>query len=288
MKKIRHMIEIYDFALFIVIYIDHDAILNIAKQIIFIINFIDKLNFRFVKIFDYLQRFNLNIKHKLNKQHIVLNAFFKLANVNIEQLLWKFFTTTAENVFDVLFTISLIKINFVYREKLLTKYQTNFNWQKIFIILDVEKKIESDFFFYRENELIFRKNEFFTYNTFRLCISHFVIKNILKFIHNENHVDYVRCYDKFFFNYYIRELFKYFRDYFKHCSKCLIYQTRRHRFYDLFQFIFTSSIFFHIITMNFILTFFKSRDDFDCAMSIICKFIKNVIVISSNVKWLTN
>ena len=54
LKKIRHMIKIYDVSLFIVIYIDHETILNIAKQIIFIINFIDKLNFRFLNIFDYL------------------------------------------------------------------------------------------------------------------------------------------------------------------------------------------------------------------------------------------
>ena len=40
--------------------------------------------------------------------------------------------------------------------------------------------------------------------------------------------------------------------------------------------------------MNFILTLFKSRNDFDCAMSIICKFIKNIIVISDNVKWTAN
>ena len=37
--------------------------------------------------------------------------------------------------------------------------------------------------------------------------------------------------------------------------------------------------------MNFILALLKSRDDFDCAISIICKFIKSVIVISNSVKW---
>ena len=72
---------------FIVIYIDHEAILNIAKQIILIINFIDKFNLRLVKIFDYLQRFNLEIRHKSNKQHIVSNVFSKLVNINTKHLL---------------------------------------------------------------------------------------------------------------------------------------------------------------------------------------------------------
>ena len=81
------MIEAYDNFLSIVIYIDHELTLNIVKQITLIINFIDKLNFRFVKISNYLQKFNLNIKHKFDKQHIVSNAFFRLANANTKQLL---------------------------------------------------------------------------------------------------------------------------------------------------------------------------------------------------------
>ena len=72
---------------FIVIYIDHETILNIAKQIILIINFIDKLNSRFKKVFDYLQRFNLKSKHKSDKQYIVSNVFSKFLNVNTKQLL---------------------------------------------------------------------------------------------------------------------------------------------------------------------------------------------------------
>ena len=273
---------------FIVIYIDHETILNIAKQIILIINFIDKLNSRFKKVFDYLQRFNLKSKHKSDKQYIVSNVFSKFLNVNTKQLLWKFFTTkTKENVFDALFIVSLIEMNSAFREKILIEYKTNFNWQKIFVTLNEE--IESDSFFFIEKTIwYFEKNEFSIYNTTRFCIFHFVIKNVLKFIHNEEHVDYSRCYDKISFNYYIRELFKYFRDYLKHCSNCLMYQTKRHRFYDSLQFILTSSIFFHIITMNFILILFKSRNDFHCAMSIICKFIKSVIVIFDSVKWSTN
>ena len=140
-------------------------------------------------------------------------------------------------------------------------------------------------FFFIEKVISFFEETNFLFIT-RRDWAYFILssKNVLKFIHNENHIDYARCYDKIFVSYYIRELFKYFRNYLKHCSKCLIYQTKRHRFYDSFQFIFTSLIFFHIIIMNFMLTFFKSRYDFDCVMSITCKFIKSVTVIFNNVK----
>lgn len=75
------MIELSKF--FIVVYIDHNIIFDIAKQISLTITFIDKLNLRLVRAFDYLQRFNFDFYYKLNKQHIVLNVLFKLTSTNI-------------------------------------------------------------------------------------------------------------------------------------------------------------------------------------------------------------
>ena len=52
LKKTRHIVEIsVDKS---IIYIDHDATLKIANQIIFIISSIDKLNFRLIRAFDYI------------------------------------------------------------------------------------------------------------------------------------------------------------------------------------------------------------------------------------------
>ena len=59
------MIKVSQF--FIIIYIDHDATLNIAKQTSLFIIFTNKFNLRLIKAFDYFQRFNLNIRHKSNK-----------------------------------------------------------------------------------------------------------------------------------------------------------------------------------------------------------------------------
>ena len=81
------------------------------------------------------------------------------------------------------------------------------------------------FSFYREiNELIFRFDDFIidnhVYEFHRLCIFHSIIQNILVVVHDDNHSNFVRYYEKITIFYYIRDLFKYFKKFFKHCSKC--------------------------------------------------------------------
>ena len=40
----------------------------------------DKLNLRIIRALKYLQQFNLDVPHKLDKMYIILNALFWLAN----------------------------------------------------------------------------------------------------------------------------------------------------------------------------------------------------------------
>ena len=119
MKKTRHIVEIsIDKS---IIYIDHDATLEIANQTIFTISSTDKLNFRLVRAFDYIQRFNLKIRHKLDKQHIVSDALFRLISVNINS------SRHEKDELDALFTVSLVEMNFVFKQRILNDYKTNLN-----------------------------------------------------------------------------------------------------------------------------------------------------------------
>ena len=65
-----------------IIFTNHEIVLKIIKQINMIIVFIDKLNLRFVKTFDYIQRFDVELRHKSNKQHIVFDALSRFVNFN--------------------------------------------------------------------------------------------------------------------------------------------------------------------------------------------------------------
>ena len=104
------------------------------------------------------------------------------------------------------------------------------------------------FLFYRKNDFIFQSNNFiFDDHVFefrRLCISIAIISNILTTIQDKNHVEFARCYEKIVSFYYIRNLSRYLDNFLKHCFKCQMFQIRRHRSYDSFQFILHRRFFF--------------------------------------------
>ena len=282
LRKIRHLIE-FSTEKFIIIYTDHDVALSIFKQISMIIIFTDKLNLRLIKVSDYIQRFELKLRHKSDKAHIIFNTLFKFVSINII-----IDTTHDENELDALFITAVIDLNKVFRKKIMNKYNIDLNWKKISHILNANS-IENNakLSFYRENDFIFRFDDH-VYKSHRLCILWSVIKNILKTAHdNDTHFEFARCYEKIVSFYYIRGLIRYLRNYLKHCLKCQIYQTRRHKSYEFLQLILTFSISFHIITIDFVLTLFvfKTSKSFNCFMSVICKYFKRIFLISDRTKY---
>lgn len=105
-----------------IIYIDHDTTLDIAKQTSLTITSIDKLNLRLVRAFDYLQHFNLNIRHKFDKQHIVLDVLSRLtfANIFVEK-------SFANDELNALFIAFLVKMELDFRVKIVDDYRIDLN-----------------------------------------------------------------------------------------------------------------------------------------------------------------
>ena len=85
---------------------------------------IDKLNLRLVRASNYIQRFNLDIRHKSNKQHIVSDVLSRLVSDNINASVIRNFD---ENELDALFTISLIEMKKDFRNRILDDYKTDLN-----------------------------------------------------------------------------------------------------------------------------------------------------------------
>lgn len=245
------MIEVFEHA--IVIYIDYAIALDIVRQTSLITTSTNKLNFRLIRISNYLQRFNLDIRHKLDKQHIMSNALSRLAFDNNESFLRKSFANDYDELDALLIILTknallkhsalnkceswnsfvdtsmlliafLIEINAIFRQRIVNDYKTNLNWQRIIAILEVNDSDENVVklsFDREENDLIYRSNDFITsydYEFKRLCISYLVIQNVMKMTHDESHLEYARCYDKIASSYYIRDLIRYLRDYLKHYS----------------------------------------------------------------------
>ena len=82
---------------------------------------------------------------------------------------------------------------------------------------------------------------------------------------------------------------KHLRTYLHHCSKCFVYQTRRHQSYDSLQFIEKLLMLFHIIIIDFILALFIIIEiEYDFLMSMICKFSKRVTFVVEKSTWLAS
>ena len=287
LKKIKHLID--SFVLSIVIYTNHDSTLEIVKQISLIISSIDKFNLRFVRASNYIQRFNLDIRHKSDKQHIMSNVLSRLINLN--ESIKKSFD---ENELNALFIITLIEMKKIFRNRLLKDYIKNSVWRKIITLLNAQKQIDTEnnatLSFYRKNDFIFRVDDHTSDHVFqsrRLCISQSFIDEILDTFHDvvNDHFDFVKCYERMSIFYFIRDLFKQLRNYLRHCSNCQIYQIRRHKSYDFLQSILSISMLFHTFIIDFILILFKSREEFDVVMSIICKFFKRIICVLKKFIW---
>jgi hypothetical protein len=277
-RKIRHMIE--SFKKLTILFTDHEFTLKIVKQTFLIINFIDRLNLRLIRVFEYIQRFNIIIRHKSNKQHIVPDVLSRLVSENDE------FVSNSKEL-DTLFIIILIETKSSFKFKLVHEYSTNLKWKKILHTLIKNSVIELSFKL--NDDLIYRTNQVFikhVYEFRRLCISFNTISDILHIAHSDNHSEFVKCIDIVFSSWYIHDLFRHLREYLRHCSQCQIFQTRRHKSYDALQSILISNVFFHTITIDFILALSKFiSNNFDTVMFTICKFSKRIILISENVTW---
>jgi hypothetical protein len=123
----------------------------------------------------------------------------------------------------------------------------------------------------------------------RLCISSECVSNILVIAHErkQEHSDFEVTFEIISRSWYIRDLIKTLRFYIRNCSQCLQIQIRRHRSWKNLQSIHSSSIFFHIITMNFVLDLSKTKNEIDCVLSVTNKFTKRIMLISEKFTYTT-
>ena len=277
LRKIRHLIESSKHAT--IVYTNHETTLSIAKQITLFIFSTDKLNLRLVRVSNYIQRFNLIIKHKSEKLHIVLDALSRLfSSAKFDQI---------DDELDVLFIASLVKIDVEFKNRIIEEYIKNSNWQKIIKILNNAKKNQIKILFLRENDIIFKKqmNDNISFVLRQMCIFANAIKNILSMTHDNEHLEFDRTYEKLISVWYIRNFAKHLKSYLKHCSACKINRTKKHKLYESLQFILSSSIFFHTITINFVLVLSMTFTSMNNIMSVTCKFSKRITIILDIDTW---
>ena len=136
------------------------------------------------------------------------------------------------------------------------------------------------YFYFMNKDLVYYFDSVDTW--WWLCVSKTLEKEIFTIMHDDHyHAGFHWIYNNIVADLYIQNLSWHLKQYITHCFKCLHYQTARHMSYRTLQSIIELSIFFHIITVNFILKLFKISTELDAIMIIICKFFKKMKFILS-------
>ena len=301
-KRIKHMIE--SAIKITIIFIDHVANSSIARQTTLSSENIDKLNLKLVKIFIYLAQFDLNIRYRSEKDNIVFDALFRLSfnaisrDVEIDTLDIEFyhFSIIDVSLTNHAFQSSLMIIFKKFRQKLLNEYK-NKSWLTLIEMLisllnrlsnetrfeefskssqhENARSVKTEIDFELKDDLLYHKTD----NKLRLCISKVLKKNIFKLTHDDNqHAEITRFYARIVESLYILKLFRKLKAYLTHCSTCQLNQIKRHKLYEKLISIICSTISFHTIAINFILTI--SKKNYDTLLIIICKYSKRIAIIS--------
>ena len=288
-RRIAHMIRSSKH--FIIIYTNHETnFMIVAETKLSTIN-INKLNMKFIKAFIYCFQFRIKMRHKFKKFNVVSNALSKLSiklnNKSINSLNIDAKNSKTDQIY--IYIITFVEISLEFKKKLIDKYVKNSAWKKLKPMLKqlkkrIEKKMTSekssniDIDFTLKNDLIYHVKD-----NKRLCILASCEKAVFELTHNENnYAEYHWTYQQLIITIFMFKLSKKIRQYVKYCSSCQLNQTKRHAIYDELISIATSSIFFRIIIMNFIINLSKN---FDSVLIIICKTSKQINLIFEKIKW---
>ena len=294
-RKIRHMIE--SSAAPTIVFTDHGAALGIAKQTSLTTSSTDKMNLRLVRASDYLQRFELVIRHKPGKQHVVPDALSRLENSYMNPAAPDIGELDALTVYvpdqqatiTYCFTVALVEMSTEFKQRLTKGYTTDPAFKHIISVLDdnIGEGAGKLPFVRGPDGLIFRLDAStgdHAYTPRRLAVPDSCIQDVLQIAHGDGHPGYARLLQKAS-AWYIRHVAKHVREYIRHCPSCQIYQTKRHLPYGSMQPIESPPVPFHTITIDFILSLPTSAEGFDMAMPVTCKFTKRVTIVPGKSTW---
>ena len=139
-----------------------------------------------------------------------------------------------------------------------------------------------NFRFKLRNELIYYTN--FDDDRKKLCISNALKREIFELIHDRQHYEkFHKTYNRVINFVYMRYLSKHLRIYINHYLNYELNQIKRYKFYENIILINKSGISFHIIVINFIITFLIIKKDFNNVFIMIDKFSERILLILERV-----
>ena len=136
-KKTRHMVES---AKRTIVFTDHSATTDIAKQTSMASTSTNRLNLKLVRASQYLSQFELDIVHKPGRENVVPDALFRLAADFNETDLAE--SGALEEIYA--YNLTLIEMSPDFRDRLKTGYEQNKKWRKVIEVIDAKRTDKKD------------------------------------------------------------------------------------------------------------------------------------------------
>lgn len=143
LKKVRHMVESSKHS--IKVQTDHSAILDIMRQnSIVSTTSTMRMNVRLVRASQFLRQFNLDVRHKPGKEHILPDALSRLASLNSDKLLPPDHSKLDALHANTFFTATLVRMKQSFHDRCLLGYQEDTYWKRISKQLDDNMSLGED------------------------------------------------------------------------------------------------------------------------------------------------
>ena len=293
LKKIPHLLVQVPMKK-VIIFTDHSATTDIARQTTLSSSSSDRMNLRLVRASQYASQYDLDVRWRPGKQNIVPDALSRLLRKKEGKV-----ESESQGVLDEVFIFNMVltEMSEDYRRRLGKAYTEDKKWSKIVAVLLEEKnKLEKDSegvkgdvivpniqFFLRDN-LIYYKDEYDDRE--RLCIPKSMEREVFDLAHDKrSHGGFHRTYEQIVGSYYMRHLTRRLKRYIQHCPDCQLNQTKRHAPYGEMKPIITPPRVFYTITIDFILALPVLPNGHNTMLTVTDKFSKRVTTVSGKDTW---
>ena len=278
-SKLRHLINSSSRPT--IVYTDHSAAVWIARQTSLMTTSTEKLNLRLVRASAFLSQFDLDVRFRPGKEHVIADALSRLPQHDgMAEGLDEFldnqvaFSDVCEPVYT--YNATLAEMSTDFRKAIQIGYQKDRRWTRLSHL--VGEDVAPGVRFVRRDGLIYHVDSLD--GRLRLCIPKDIEHEIFALAHDEqNHCGYHRAYERIRATYFVRRLARRLRQYLTHCRLCNLNQTKRHPPYGELRPIQPPIVPFHTVTIDFIAAL-PPFGGLDMALTVTCKASKQCTILS--------
>jgi hypothetical protein len=268
---------------------DHAAVTAIARQRrLATTESLECLNLRLAKASLYLQQFDIDVRYRPGKLHLVPDALSRLQLKKMPES-----DPNADILDDVahVFHAIIVELSDDFKERLVQAYKADALWSRVLDVVSGKRQDDEDptrpmrglRFLYKLGLLYYWDR---SDGSERLCIPASMMREIFEQAHDDNyHQGFHRAYNRIKSSFFIRKLTQNLKTYIKYCPWCAVDQTVRHRPYGALEPLNRSAQPFEVACIDVVTHLPETMEGFNAFMTETCHVSKAINVIPGKETW---